>query len=341
MVTVVKYNNKDFSIAGFGYGFYKLAALTTSADNFQPKHRAKALAVLATMFSVGTILISSLYGIAFVNGHNKDEGRQDLRGYYLCNAVVNLLVGILCLFFLRPFPVDSEHTCLVDADSSPQETDNAGEKDITGCTLFKSLDFQFFLWGSVLSGCVQLVYLNNVGTFLKSFDMEEYTTYYVITTSVSQIIAKMITGAVSDLLIDKFPRTTVLLILTIFQSIFVFLSIFFSDKFVMLLLTTIAIAMADGCLWCTSWVIMREYYGRKYYGRNFGFFTTVIATCVIGSQLILGWMYQQIIPNSDQINCYGKECFTWTFVIESIFSFISVVLFIGVYYNHRNDKNRY
>lgn len=284
---------------------------------------------------MGTILDSFLYGIAFVNGHKKDEGHQDLQGYYLCSAVINLLVAILCVFFLKPFPINSEQTGLVDTDYCLEGNDNADRKDITGWTLLKTLEFELFLWGSVLSGCVQLAYLNNVQTFLKSFHMEEYTILFVTVTAISQIVANIINGVVSDLLISKFPRTMLVLLLTIFQTFFISLSIFLSDKFIILLLTTITIAMADGCLWCTSYIVIRENFGKTYFGRNIGFYTTVISTCIIGSQELLGWMYQQSIPEKNQISCYGKQCFTWTFVLYFIFSFISIFLFIGIYHNHK------
>ena len=130
------------------------------------------------------------------------------------------------------------------------------------------------------------------------------------------------------------PRVTVLLALTLIQTIFATLCIFLSDTFEILLLNDIAIGMADGCLWSIGSIAIREYYGRKYFGRNFGLFTTIISIMAILAQICFGWMYKLVIPFDVQNDCYGKLCYRSTFILHSLMSLISTILFIMVFRNH-------
>ena len=287
------------------------------------------MAFIYVAFNAGTMANSWLYAIAFARGYLEDEGNQDLRGYYLSDAVVVFVVCILCSLFLRSYPVNTELTCLIVDDTQMNRV-----QEVTGYQLFKLCDFQYFLWGSILSGCIQLVFLNNTGTFLKSFNFEEYTVLFVTTFSVSQIVSKVISGFLSDSFIEHFPRTTPILVLNVIQTILLILSIFLSDNFTILLLTYITIGLADGCLWWTLATALREYYGMKYFARNFGVFSTIISVSAIGSNVLFGCMYQMAIPYENQKDCYGRECYIMIFTFNSVMSFISVVLYVGVYKNH-------
>lgn len=326
-----------FLVLGFGSGFLYMASLMTNMNNFAPQHRGKVVGILDGSFSAGPALTALIYGFVFVDGHVEDQGKQNLKGFYLSSAILLFTVCILSILFLRSFQStkELEITRLLDEDDNQEESCiSVPVRQIAGWKLFKTFNFQFILWSSVFASSVQLVVQSNIGTYLKSFHLDKYTTLFTTINPISQVGSKIFAGFLSDLLIAYVPRVTIVLGFTFIQAVFLTICIFFPDHFAVLLFLVIVVGMANGSLWCITPTITGEYYGIKYFGRNWGLILTATGLGAIVLQELYGWTYEMAIPFAGQNDCYGSKCFTWSFTMHAVLSFCSSLFYFGVYQNH-------
>lgn len=171
---------------GFGAIFMYMASLTTSMNNFHPKHRGKVVGILDASFSGGPALFSALYGTVFARGHTKDEENQNLGGFYLMTAIAFGVVGALGILFLKhvTFDIDIEVSRIIKADGGEEEQQRTTvqthpeQREITGVKLIRRFDFHYLLWAYIFCAGLQLTFQNNQGTYLKSYDLEKYTTLF-------------------------------------------------------------------------------------------------------------------------------------------------------------------
>ncbi|XP_069114415.1 uncharacterized protein [Argopecten irradians] len=325
-----------FFLAGFGAIFMYMASLITSMENFPPKHRGKIVGTLDACFSGGPALFSLLYGACFVNGHVNDEQNQDLKGFYLLNAIVFVAVGFLGVLTLKRYPLELEEqdftiTQDLEADrKSSHQHQHLKVPDVTGCELFRRSEFHFMFWPFMFCSGLQLMYQNNIGVYLKSFDIEQYTTLFTTINPIAAICCKFTVGVISDAIVHKVPRPAVLLFFYCLQTIVLTLCIFFSDNFILLVITLLVVGFANGALWCLSPTIISEIYGLKYFGRNWG--TAMIGSGVGGlaCQQIFGALYDYNIVVKGSVDCYGIKCFTLSFTVVSVLSLVSCLFCVGL-----------
>ena len=337
-------------VLGTGSIAFYMVALATNIPNFNPKHRGKLVGTMDGSFSAGPAILAFIYGVFFVNGHVKDEQNQNLRGYFLMLTILCATVGALGWILLKqlPFETRSEHTLLIDTESVQNGTSHMTSSshrvpDITGKALIKRLDFHFLFWTSSMCGGLQLMYQNNITAYLKSFDIERYSTLFTTLNPIAAVASKFFAGFVSDLLLNKLhvPRTAILLIYNLIQTIVLILCIFWGDNLVLMTTTVIVLGFANGAMWCLTPIILSEYFGLKYFGRNWGFFMLGNALSGLVLQEAYGWMYDSSIPFTGRTQCYGLKCFKWSFTAVAVLSFCSCVLNTGLVENDlRKRKNR-
>ena len=303
-------------------------------NNFHPKHRGKVVGLLDASFSAGPALVSLLYGVLFKHGHEKDEQNQDLKGFYLTSAIAFGAVGLLGTLFLRECPYDgiekyqelSDDIAVVGEPSvGPQRDGN-----LTGFKLLKQVNFHFLFWPYLFCAGLQLTFQTNITAYLKSYDLEQYSTFFTTMNPISGVVSKFIAGFISDKLLAKVPRIAILFAWNIFQTIVLFLCIFFSNNLAFFVIANLAIGMPNGALWCLTPTMLSEFYGMKYFGRNWG---TIMFGNAFGGllfQRVFGWIYDSSIPYTGQTNCYGLHCFTWSFVMMAVLSACSCLLNVGI-----------
>lgn len=333
-------NTKDVSsvncicyyfFSGFGAIFMYMASLTTNMNNFHLKNRGKVVGILDASFSAGPALMSFLYGLLFAEGHTNDQQNQNLKGFYMTCAILYIVVGCLGMLFLRMFPevLDTEIKELL----ANEEHNGEFVPDTTGWKLFKNFNFQFILWSCTFASSLQLMVQSNIGTYLKSFKLVKYTTLFTTINPIAQVVSKFVAGFLSDMLLNRLPRVGVLMAFTILQSVFLIFCIFFPGHFATLLFLVIIIGMGNGALWCITPTMTSEYYGMKYFGRNWGFIMFISGLGGLAVQEVYGWIYEMAIPYKDDKDCYGTQCFTWSFIMATVLSFCSSLFYIGLFQN--------
>nr|XP_011422711.2 probable transporter MCH1 [Crassostrea gigas] len=336
-----------FFISGFGCIFMYMASLTTSMNNFHPKHRGKVVGILDASFSGGPALFSALYGTVFAVGHTKDEENQNLGGFYLMTAIAFGVVGALGILLLKhvTFDIDIEVSKIINADGGEEEEDQRTtvqakpeQREITGVKLIRRFDFHYLLWAYIFCAGLQLTFQNNQGTYLKSYNLEKYTTLFTTLNPIAGIVSKFFAGFLSDAIMHKVPRAGVLLIFNVVQTICLGLCIFFSDNLVLFTIVDIVIGFANGALWCLTPTMISEFYGMKNFARNWGTMMLGNAFGGLAMQEIFGALYDLKTDSDNQ--CFGLHCFTWSFIMITVLSLCATVFHFGLL-QKKLDETKY
>ena len=309
-----------------------MVALATNIPNFNPKHRGKLVGTMDGSFSAGPAILALVYGAFFVNGHVNDEQNQNLKGYFLMLSILCASVGVLGWLLLKQLPFDTgtQYQLLPESEDVHAVMSSQSVPDITGKVLLKRFDFHFLFWTSAMCGGLQLMYQNNITAYLKSFDKENYSTLFTTLNPIAAVVSKFFAGFVSDALLKKIPRTAVLLIYNLIQTFVLTLCIFWGNQLALITTAVVVLGMANGAMWCLTPIILSEYFGLKYFGRNWGFFMLGNAVSGLALQEAYGWMYDSSIPFTGRTQCYGLNCFRWSFTTVAVLSLCSCIFNIGL-----------
>ncbi|XP_062569216.1 uncharacterized protein LOC134231293 [Saccostrea cucullata] len=333
-----------YFLSGFGAIFMYMASLTTSMNNFHPKHRGKVVGILDASFSGGPALFSALYGTIFARGHTKDEQNQNLGGFYLMEAIAFAVVGALGIVFLKQvtFDFDMEVTRTVNSNAVEDETTVKSkyqeQREITGLKLIRRFDYHYLLWAYIFCAGLQLTFQNNQGTYLKSYNLEKYTTLFTTLNPIAGVVSKFFAGFLSDAIVHKIPRSGILLIFNVVQTICLGLCIFFSDNLILFTIIDLVIGFANGALWCLTPTMMSEFYGMKNFARNWGTMMLGNAFGGLAMQEIFGALYDLKTDSNNQ--CFGLHCFTWSFIMLTVLSFCATIFHLGLL-QKKLDEQKY
>ncbi|XP_046547135.1 probable transporter MCH1 [Haliotis rubra] len=327
-----------FLLFGLGAIFTYMVSMMANVNNFRPKHRGKIIGVLDASFSGGPALVALIYGTLFVNGHDhNDEDKQNLSGFYLLNALLFVAANVLGIFFLitRILPEDEEKKSLVSSEEipdelKPQKVNPEISQDITGRKLLFNFDFHFLTWSFWMCACLQLMFQTNITTYLKSFHMEGYSTVLTTLNFVAGTIAKISFGFGSDLIVHKVPRALVILTATAVQTVVLAICIYSANSLPILFIAVLGVGIPNGATWCLTPTMTSEFFGIKYFGRNWGAMMIGNAAGGVLLQKVFGAIYDNAIPIKGQTNCYGQGCFRWSFVMATVLSLCSVIFYAGL-----------
>ncbi|CAC5410559.1 unnamed protein product [Mytilus coruscus] len=298
-----------YFISGFGAIFLYMAAMTTNVINFSPKHRGKIIGLLDASFSGGPAVMS------FLNVWNSFS-------------------------YFYPYNPDPDEEIIINTDDSVNSKTQQHSQNITGLSLIKRFDFHFIAWGYIMCAGLQLMFQNNIGTYLASYDMTKFTTVFTTINPVCGILSKFFAGFLSDALVERYPRVVVLFGFNIMQTIFLALSIFFSDKFAMILVVNLVIGFSNGALWCLTPTMISEFYGLKYFGRNWGSIMLGNAFGGLLLQQAFGWLYDSSIRFKGKTDCTGLHCFTLSFTLAAVLSFCSCIFNLGLLQGELDKKRK-
>ncbi|ESO90477.1 hypothetical protein LOTGIDRAFT_164054 [Lottia gigantea] len=321
-----------------------MSCLTTSMNNVPARHRGKIVGLLDSAFSAGPALVALIYGVVFVNGHVHDEENQNLQGFYLFSAitfgVVNVLgVIILDVYMLEEPTVkqlkiqDSQDTSVTKNEpenSELEESIHNDRKDIRGLKMLKMFDFHFLLWPYIMCASLQLMYINNITTYLKSFHHEDKSTLFTVLNPISATFSKLLIGFISDALIDKIPRAGVILFTTCLQTVVLAVCVFYGDLYPVILLALFGVGIPNGATWCLTPTMTSEFFGMKYFGLNWGFMMVGTAFGGLIIQKIFGALYELEIGDPTVTDCYGLKCFRWSYAIAAVWSLCSSIFYLGL-----------
>ena len=310
-----------------------------SVENFSPKHRGTIFGFLTASFSGGTIFVALTYGTLFTDGHvHNDEQKQNLRGFYLMMALLYAVVNILSIIFLTPYPYDDkdEKSSLLlndEAVSRGSEKLTADGRnpepveEISGFKFLMVVEYQLLLWAFVFSSAAQLMFENNITTYLKSFRMENANTLFTTLVFTAGTVGKFSIGYVSDFMVHRLPRPAVALIAMLFQTLSLTLCICYGNLYSILFIALFCVGVPNGVTWCLTPTMTSAFFGMSHFPRNWGLIMLATAFGNTIIQKIFGAFYDNEIETSRVKTCYGLKCFRYSFSLAAGLSFCAVLMY--------------
>ncbi|XP_041378182.1 uncharacterized protein LOC121390433 isoform X2 [Gigantopelta aegis] len=325
---------------GTGVTFTYIACLMTISANVSPKHLGKVLGIINGLHSCGAMVVALVYGTLFTNGHyDNDEDKQDLRGFYLTMALIFTVTNILGILFLSQYGHgDTEELPLISGDKVRKDRKKIRDnipipepvEDITGFKLLKSFDYQFLMWTFIICSSLQYMFQSNITTYLKSFRMENASTLFTTLYFTLGTVFIFVIGYLSDSIVHRVPRPAVALIAIIFQTVSLTLCIFFGNYYSVLLVSLLCVVISFGVTWSLTAPMTSEFFGMRYFGRNWGFMMLGSAFFALILHKLFGAIYDDQIKTSGVKDCFGLGCFRYSFLMVAGLSFCAVVLYVGL-----------
>ncbi|CAI5737167.1 unnamed protein product [Peronospora destructor] len=362
MFTVLQFAPNSVSPLGIGsammlFGllssFCVFASIVPNESLFGETNRGKVMAALTSAYSCG----GAFFAFVFHEGFNS----RDVPGYFL--FVGNYLLAA-CVFgwcvFARPISGgESVHKqrrsgsiefslgrTIMESDGHVNNAaDSETPDEITGVTLLTDERFwMLFIPVMIVIGAGLLI-MSNVSFIVESLGgPTEQIPFMVALFSIVNTLGRLITGAVSDHFVARYPRACFAVISALLTAItqVVFLSVPSS----WLVLPVGLAGFSEGVMFGSFPVIIREEFGLQNFGKNFGLIS--LANC-IGYPLffspLASYVYQQSATThtTDSIEkCFGARCFGPVFVIAIVLSLMALVCSVQLArLQRRHNFNRY
>ncbi len=207
--------------------------------------------------------------------------------------------------------------------------------DITGFELLKNTEFWMVTGNIIISISVDKTFLYNIGTYMRSFHMPENNQMIFIAGCIFAVISKIIMGVLIHTLQYKTQRMTFQCVSLTVKTITFALFIFHGDHFSILCLASLAVYFSTPVEFMVAPIIILEYYGAKYYARNFGsiLFVSTIITLIL--QALVGIIYEES-TDEYMYTCYGLGCFYLSSFLLLFLTFVALIFSIFVWKKRRN-----
>eukprot|EP01129_Flabellula_baltica_P016678 TRINITY_DN901_c0_g1_i1.p1 TRINITY_DN901_c0_g1~~TRINITY_DN901_c0_g1_i1.p1 ORF type:complete len:328 (-),score=32.70 TRINITY_DN901_c0_g1_i1:679-1662(-) len=306
-------------IAGVGCYLGFCASLTPNMNAFGEKHKGKLVGLMVSMYGMSAGIFTQFYE-AFIDGMPNSASH-----FFLC---VSIILGGL------PFC-----GAILTYDSN-KKSEGSSDKSglyghLNGLQILKTPDFYMLcLVHNIISG-MGLVFINEVSTIVSSYTITEISpTTYVTVLSVCNFSGRVISGLMIDLL-KKWPTPVLYFPLGVIVLVFYSLLLVW-DNYFTFLLAVIGNGLTYGACASISTFATNEYFGTKHYGTNLGLVFGLPIFVLIG--YIDGQIYDSHAMNHQ---CFGSECFFWSFVINIFLAITVLGLTIAMTLRYKSLKQKF
>ena len=204
--------------------------------------------------------------------------------------------------------------------------------DLKGIELMLNTEFWMVLTVTIFSISVDKVFFYNVGTYLRSFKMEDRSQIVFIAGPVCAVMGKIIIGTMVHVFQGGTQRMTFVCLVLFHKSILLTLFAFFGDNFGILFLCTMTNYGANALEFVVMPIIFMEYFGGKYFPRNWGSTVFGIGLATFVLQAIVGHSYDSHIFGEESYTCYGLKCFHLANILFIILTVIAFFTSVFVWY---------
>uniref|UniRef100_A0AAV1U9P5 Major facilitator superfamily (MFS) profile domain-containing protein n=1 Tax=Peronospora matthiolae TaxID=2874970 RepID=A0AAV1U9P5_9STRA len=326
-----------FVVLGQATNFGVFAALGPNEDLYGPEHRGKVMALQFAAFSAGGALFAGMYKHFF-------DGNVPLYFRFMgCLMPAVFLLAWVALY--RPSNEDTMHSAMADLSGCPPDesvspiTDRQKCDADSDCNLVPMVQPDLTSWGVcfdcrfwllfatvfILVGS-SLYIMANIAFIVESLGgpMEQIPTLVALF-SFGNCFGRIVSGVISDSVLDSCPRIYFVSVASIFVGITHALFLVIPRAYLSVPITLTGIA--DGVMFATFPVLTRETFGARHFGKNFGLMSVANA---IGFPLfyspIGSFVYSLSAKPVDGVQkCLGDECFRSVFFLVIALSVVSLM----------------
>jgi MFS family permease len=313
---------------GYGSVACSIATIVTTTKNWPTRHRGKVTGLIFGGIGISAAILTTIYSHVFVTA----DGAVNLKGYFIAIAIGLAICATLGAVFVTRVEVEeSELQPLIN------DTEKSTEKPplvstarvglfgtVGGLQLFKTPQFYCVFVAIACSTGVALMYIQLVGSVHKAWQITQINTSPLVAiVAFGSFSGRLLMGGTVDLISKKVPLGVVVIVPASVMCVSFTTLAFFND-FVPLLICTIFMAISYGALWPAYNIVLNAYFGDKYHGSNFGV-ASVAAVSSAAMNVLAGRIYDKhVLPNDPLHQCYGHECYKWTFIIAAGIATIAI-----------------
>ncbi|KAL3666844.1 hypothetical protein V7S43_007794 [Phytophthora oleae] len=312
--------------------FCVFCSIVPNESLFGDGNRGKVMATLTSAYSCG----GAFFAFVFHEGFHS----SDVPGYFL--FVGNYLLAA-CVFgwcvFARPGREEEDKAKKRRSNSiefglgrtsmeADGQVNGSGETpdDITGLALLMDVRFWMLFIPVMVTVGAGLLVMSNVSFIVESLGGPvEQVPFMVALFSIVNTLGRLLTGAVSDLLVSRYPRAYFAGLSALLTAITQ--TVFLSVRPSWLVLPVTMAGFSEGVMFGTFPVIIREEFGLQHFGKNFGLLS--LANC-IGYPLFFSPIASYVYHHSTATRtvdgvekCFGSQCFSPVFVVAIALSAVA------------------
>ena len=302
-----------------------LVSTSVSVDNFPSRHAGLIVGLTGAFYWIGPSLFSLIYIEQFAE--------DPIGNFFLCLALSVATENILSALFIRHVPgkdSENENEPLLEHNTAFVTDTDAPESwyEKTGFNHFLLASFQLLAWGFI-SGCaVENIFFLNIGTFAESYKFKGLGEGLPVIGPFIGGIFTFFGGYFSDRTKKTTSRLAYVIVGTSVQTLFLFTLIWGGSNMYLFAFTVFVLYSNNGLFWSIIPTLVSDYFGLRHFTRNLGLNLMVNAMVTVTWSWLFGWFYEENITNTTSTVCMGQHCFMQIYILVTLSSLISVVLFV-------------
>ena len=322
-------SNLCYIFIGFGPGFTLMVAFSTNIMNFPEKHTGKIIGILNAFFAGSPSVFATLFYNVFTTGDSTKPENQDFRGFMFMIAIMFFIINVLNLVFVYKIPyIGPEITIVVTKDEIgstdiyehsttgdhyvEDETDvnrePEQEEDVPMIKLLKNIDYILFLLIFSFATTVSLVFGVNIATISKSVGQDKYNESLTIISPITNAVFSILIGYFSDHFKERISRLHIIFMGCVAFTLCMLLVVVLPTHIESLMASAFLCGVGIAFLFSLGPPLMKEMFGMRNFGRNWGVCLLVQSAIAMPSQILFGAMYDNHVKPGDGHNCYGSVC---------------------------------
>ncbi|XP_013402502.1 probable transporter mch1 [Lingula anatina] len=218
----------------------------------------------------------------------------------------------------------------INGNDSREAVTMASEK--TFPAILKDWDFHFILWVFMFCTTLQFMVVNNITVIVKAANFASQAAIFPVLSPVVTTLTKFTMGVVSDALIAKISRDSMLLVIIVIQTVTLIVCCVIPEEFASLVALTLSAAVANGTIYCLTPLLLVEHFGLKHFGVNWGFTMMFSSFATVGVQKGFGKLYDYYgyTAKTGETLCYGSKCFQLSLIIAAVLSGCAVLFNVAI-----------
>jgi len=320
-----------FLIGQGGFGYF-ITTFSCNSKNFPEADRAKILGYFLSAYGLSAMIFTFVY----------DMINRDLNTFFLVLWVTTVCVGVPATFLIKAVPNEepADQEPLQVHDSFQRDEDHSGEapvvaakekkkKGITGVELFKSKDFWLLFCTFFCFTGPCLMWKNIIGTVGTAFSLsDDFINGLIYGWSGFNALFRVLVGFLADYFAGKttpylIVRPMWLVFAGCLASIVDLLYLATGESFVW------TINIFNTLIYATAFAIISTEvsvrFGVDFFGFNMGMCSLAPAISgLVFTSLSTTFTTSEIEEGDDA--CYGKHCFTSTFLLGGVTFAVGCVL---------------